>query len=40
MADYTYSKYGKSVCSDCATKLAQKHVEPIDVLKGEENENN
>ena len=22
MVDYTYQKYGKSVCSDCATKLA------------------
>ena len=40
MADYTYSKYGKSVCSECATILAKKNVEPIDVLKGEENENN
>ena len=42
MAQYTYQKYGKSVCSDCATKLAQKVNEPVDVLKGEgeEDENN
>lgn len=38
MADYTYSKYGKSVCSDCATKLAAKTNEPKDVLKEGEDE--
>lgn len=36
MAKYTYDKYGKSVCSDCATKLAEKNKVAEDVL----NENN
>lgn len=36
MAKYTYEKYGKSLCSECATKAAAKTNEAEDVL----NENN
>lgn len=32
MAKYTYDKYGKSLCSECATAEAGKHAEAEDVL--------
>ena len=38
MAEYTYSKYGKSVCSGCATAIANKTAEVGDVLNAEKTE--
>ncbi len=40
VAQYTYSKYGKSLCSDCATKVkaaedAQKIADPLAAKEGE-----
>lgn len=32
MASYTYEKYGKPLCSDCATKIAAKSMKTEDVL--------
>lgn len=39
MAEYTAKKYGKPLCSDCATKLANS-LKNSDVLGDVENENN
>lgn len=37
IAKYTYEKYGKSVCSECATILSEKTVTAKDALSDEDN---